>query len=104
VQNLLNSRYTLIHDAYYTYYRQGMDRFYDDEAGARLQILNVLSLLNNFNTDNPNTMILQFFLQGKSQELIKLFSKASPPDKLKALEFLQRLDISNASKYKEGLK
>lgn len=104
VQNLLNSRYTLIHDAYYTYYRQGMDRFYDDEAGARLQILNVLSLLNNFNTDNPNTMILQFFFQGKTQELIKLFAKASPPDKLKALEFLQRLDISSAAKYKEGLK
>ena len=104
VQNLLNSRYTLIHDAYYTYYRQGMDRFYDDEAGARLQILNVLSLLNNFNSDNPNTMILQFFFQGKTQELIRLFSKASPPDKLKALEFLQKLDISNAAKYKEGLK
>jgi hypothetical protein len=103
-QNLLNSRYALMHDAYYNYYRQGMDRLYDDEAGARTEILNVLNLLNNFNTDNPNTMILQFFFQPKPQELIKLFSKGTPPDKSKALEFLQRLDISNASKYKEGLK
>lgn len=103
-ENLLNSRFTLMHDVYYNYYRQGMDKFYDDEAGARTQILNVLNLLNNFNTDNPNTMILQFFFQGKTQELIKLFSKASSSDKLRALEFLQRLDISNSSKYKEGLK
>ncbi|MGI8581650.1 MAG: DUF4835 family protein [Chitinophagaceae bacterium] len=103
-ENLLNSRYSLIHDAYFTFYRMGMDRLYEDEIGARNQILNVLSLLNNFNTDNPNTMILAFFLQGKTQELIKIFSKSSPPEKLKALEYLQRLDISNTSKYKEGLK
>ena len=44
-----------------------------------------LNLLNTFNTENPNTMILQFFFQGKTQELIKIFSKASPPDKARAL-------------------
>ncbi len=104
VENLLNSRYTLIHDAYYRFYRMGMDKLYEEEIVARNEILNVLSLLNNFNTDNPNTMILQFFFQGKTQELIKIFSKASPPEKSKALEYLQRLDISNTSKYKEGLK
>lgn len=104
VENLLNSRYTLIHDAYYRFYRTGMDKLYEDEIVSRNEILNVLSLLNNFNTDNPNTMILQFFFQGKTQELIKIFSKASPQEKVKALELLQKLDISNASKYKEGLK
>jgi hypothetical protein len=104
VENLLNSRYTIMHDAIYSYYRLGLDKLYDDEANARTQVLNVLSLLNTFNTDNPNTMILQFFFQGKTQELIKIFSKASPPDKARALEFLQKLDVSSASKYKEGLK
>lgn len=103
-ENLLNSRYTIIHDAIYSYYRLGMDKLYDEEANARVQVLNVLNLLNNFNSENPNTMILQFFLQGKTQELIKIFSKASPPDKSRALEFLQRIDVSSASKYKEGLK
>ena len=103
-ENLLNSRYTIIHDAIYGYYRLGMDKLYDEEANARIQVLNVLSLLNSFNTDNPNTMILQFFFQGKTQELIKIFSKASPPDKSRALDLLQRLDVSSASKYKEGLK
>ena len=104
IENLLNSRYTLIHDAYYRFYRTGMDKLYEEEIVARNEILNVLSLLNNFNTDNPNTMILQFFFQGKTQELIKIFSKASPQEKVKALEYLQKLDISNATKYKEGLK
>lgn len=103
-ENLLNSRYTIIHDAIYNYYRLGMDKLYDEEANARIQMLNVLNLLNNLNTENPNTMILQFFFQGKTQELINIFSKASPPDKSRALEFLQKLDVPNAPKYKEALK
>lgn len=103
-ENLLSSRYAIIHDAFYNFYRLGMDKLYEDETTARNQILNVLSLLNNFNIDNPNTMILQFFLQSKTQELIRIFSKANPQEKAKAVEYLQRLDISNANKYKEGLK
>jgi hypothetical protein len=104
MENLLNSRYTLIHDAYYAYYRLGLDDMYENEAKARTEVLNVLSLLNTFNADNPNTMALQFFFQGKSDELLKLFSKATAPDKARALEFLQKLDVSNGSKYKEGLR
>ncbi|MEP6596132.1 MAG: DUF4835 family protein [Ginsengibacter sp.] len=104
MENLLNSRYTLIHDAYYSYYRLGLDNMYENEVKARTEVLNVLSFLNSFNTDNPNTMILQFFFQGKSDELLKLFLKAPAPDKARAMEFLQKLDVSNASKYKEGLK
>ena len=103
-ENLLNSRYTIIHDAIYDYYRLGMDKLYDEEANARIQMLNVLNLLNNLNAENPSLMVMQFFFMGKSQELIKIFSKASPPDKAKALELLQRLDVPNAPAYKEALK
>ncbi len=103
-ENLLDSKYTIMHDAIYNYYRMGMDKLYDEEANARTQVLNVLNMLNSFNNDNSNTMILQFFLQGKSLELIKIFSKASPPDKARALDFLQHLDVTSASKYADALK
>lgn len=103
-ENLLNSRYNIIHDVIYNYYRTGLDKLYDEEANARTQVLNVLNLLNTFNVENPNTMILQFFFQAKTDEMIKIFSKASPPDKSRALEFLQKLDVSSASKYKDQLK
>lgn len=104
VENMLNSRYTIMHDVYYNYYRLGMDKLYDDENSARAEIMNVLNLLNNFNTENPNKMINQFFFQGKSTELIKIFAKAPPQDKLRASELLQKLDITNASRYKDELK
>lgn len=103
-ENLLNSKYTIIHDAIYAYYRKGMDMLYDQEANARIQILNVLNLLNNFYTDNSNTMVLPFFLQGKTQELINIFLKAAPPDKERALNFLQNIDVTSATKYQAALK
>ena len=104
VENMLNSRYTIMHDVYYNYYRMGMDKLYDDENAARAEIMNVLNLLNNFNIDNPNKMINQFFFQGKSNELVKIFSKAPQQDKARASEMLQKLDITNSAKYKDELK
>ncbi len=104
VENMLNSRYNIMHDVYYNYYRLGMDKMYDDEKVTRTEILNVLNLLTNFNSENPNTMINQFFFQGKSTELIKIFSKASPIEKARALELLQKLDLTNAGIYREQLK
>ncbi len=104
VDNMLNAKYAIINDVYYNYYRLCMDKLYENETTARGEMLNVLNLLAVFNNDNPNTMINQFFFQGKSNELIKLFSKAPPQDKLKAAELLSRLDITNANNYKEQLK
>lgn len=104
VENMLNSRYNIMHDVYYNYYRLGMDKLYEDEIAARTELLNVLNLLTGFNNENPNTMINQFFFQGKSTELIKVFSKAITPDKVRASELLQKLDLTNAASYKEQLK
>ncbi|MEO7266115.1 MAG: DUF4835 family protein [Ferruginibacter sp.] len=103
-ENMLNSRYNIMHDVYYNYYRLGMDKLYEDENSARAEFLNVLNLLNGFNSDNPNTMINQFFFAGKSNELIQVFKKAKPAEKIRALEILPKLDISNANNYKEALK
>lgn len=103
VENLTNSKYTLVHDAYYSYFRSGLDQLYDKEDDARTAILNALNMLNTVNTETPNTMILQFFFQGKSTELDKIFQKSPPDEKARALDLLTRLDISNLNKYKQDL-
>ncbi len=103
MENLLNSRYNIVHDVIYSYYRQGLDNMYNNEATARQQILTSLTQLQALNQQSPNTMIVQFFMQGKSPELIKIFKKASPPDKSRAVELLQKLDVANAAKYKEEI-
>ena len=100
-ENINNNRFALLHDAIYSYYRLGMDLFYDNEDAGRAGILNSLNFLNTVNTENPNSMFLQFWFQGKGNELMKVFSKANPDQKSKARELLMKLDITNASLYKE---
>jgi hypothetical protein len=103
IENLTNSKYTLIHDAYYSYFRTGLDQLYDKEADGRAAILNALNMLNTVNSENPGIMILQFFFQGKGNELSHIFQKSPPDEKARALDLLSRLDVSNANKYKQEL-
>lgn len=104
MENLVNTRYNLVHDVMYTYYRQGLDNMYSNENGAREQILQALTQLQSVNAENPNIMFIPFFMQGKSQELTRIFRKASPQEKVRAVELLQKLDVTNASNYKQDLK
>lgn len=102
-ENLINSRYNPIHDVIYTYYRSGLDKLVENETEARINLLQSLEKLQNFNKENPNTMILQFFMQGKVQELIGIFKKGSPAEKDKAVVLLSGLDVVNANRYKQEL-
>ena len=79
-------------------------QMFENEKEARAQILNSLNMLNTVNTETPNLMVIPFFFQGKSDEIIKIFKKADMQDKQRAVELLQKLDITNASKYKQELK
>jgi Domain of unknown function (DUF4835) len=103
-ENLNNSRFALVHDALYAYYRTGLDLFMENEEAGRNGILNCLTFLSTVNTEVPNSMIIQFFFQGKSNELLKVFSKANKTQKSQARDMLTKLDITNASAYNRDLK
>ncbi len=103
-ENLMNTRYNVIHDIIHGYYRNGLDNLYDKEAEGRTGVMNALIQLQAFNKENPNTMIHQFFMQTKYLELTGIFKKAPFAEKQKAVEVLSELDVINASKYREILK
>ena len=103
-ENLMNTKYNDIHDIIYSYYRDGLDQMYDDEETARSNILDALSSLQDFNQRNPNTMIAQFLVQGKSQEYIGIFKKGDPGSKAQASQILASIDVSNAATYKQEMK
>jgi hypothetical protein len=100
-ENINNNRFALIHDAVYAYYRAGLDAFFDNEETARNGILTCLNFLTTINKENPNSMLLPFFFQGKSSELVKMFSKASPDVKKRAKDLLMKIDVTNSQAYKD---
>lgn len=103
-ENLVNSRYSLVHDAVYSYYRLGMDQLSENENKARQEVISALNTLYTLHEDSPNIMIYQFFFQGKSDELIRMLKKANPGERARAIEMLQKIDITNAARYKQELK
>lgn len=104
IENLTNNKYSLIHEVLYGYYRLGLDNMYDNPAEGKKAILNTLNLLNNINTANPNSMILPFFFQGKSNELIKTFKKSPADERSRVMNLLVKLDIAHINTYKQELK
>lgn len=101
IEGFVDNRFALVHDALYAYYRTGLDHFSDKEKEGRQGVLSALNYLNTVNQENPSSMVIQFFLQGKSNELIRIFSKADPEVKTQAKNLLSRLDLTNANAYKE---
>jgi hypothetical protein len=49
-------------------------------------------------------MIMPFFFQGKSDEIINIYKKGTAQEKSRILDLCSRLDIANASKYRQELK
>jgi hypothetical protein len=101
IEGFVDNRFALMHDALYSYYRTGLDNFSSKEKDARVGVLNALNYLNTVNQENPGAMAIQFFFQGKSNEMVRMFSKADPEMKTQARNILSRLDLTNAGMYKE---
>ncbi len=68
IENMTNSKYTLVHDAYYAYYRTGMDQLYDKPAEGRAGVLNALNMLNNVNQENPRPDDHAVLFPGRKRE------------------------------------
>ena len=103
-ENLIKNRYNIVHDVISSYYRAGMDKWYDHDEEALKNVMQSLIQLQAFNKENANTMILQFFMQGKMQELIALFKKGTPEERSRAIQILSELDVINGPAYKQQLK
>jgi hypothetical protein len=99
-ENMNNNRFALVHDALYSYYRTGMDVFFENEEAGRNGLLNALNYLNTVNTENLNSMIVPFFFQGKANEMVKVFSKGTSEQRSRARELLTKMDITNIALYK----
>lgn len=103
-ENMMNTKYNDIHDVIYSYYREGLDKMYNDNESARSSILDALSSLQDFNQQNPNTMIAQFLVQGKAQEYIGIFKNGDPQSRVQASQILASIDVSNAATYKQEMR
>jgi len=103
VENLTNPAYSSVREALYKYHRLGLDVMSDDVERGRAAINESLELLRKANRERPGLFILQLFLEAKRDELINIYSGASPMDKTQAVNILKEIDPANAARYQKIL-
>ena len=103
-ENLSNPRNNILHSVLYGYYRSGFDKMIANEKDAVSNVIQALDQLKTFNTETPNSMFVQFFMQNRMTELIGVAKRGTLENKTKALEILSNLDAPNSGKYSEGLR
>jgi hypothetical protein len=99
VDELLNTRYQDVRNYWYMMHREGLDSMYYKPNEARTRILVNFKKLYQVNKDNPNSIVLQFFFNAKSDELIHLLAQAPKQERTQYITLLSATDVPNAAKY-----
>jgi phosphopantothenoylcysteine decarboxylase/phosphopantothenate--cysteine ligase len=101
---ITNNRFVAMRDVIYKYHRLGLDMLSTDAEAARATMNAAFNTLHLINSENPSTMLMQFFFNAKSEEIINYLAKTPMQEKQKLIPMLSALDVSNANKYAELLR
>jgi hypothetical protein len=101
VENLMNNTYSAYREGLYSYHRLGLDLMSDNMDLGRSGISDCLEDVQKVNREKTGLYITQLFIDAKKDELINIYSQASPMDKTKAINALKEIDPANSSKYQQ---
>ncbi|MCF6170986.1 MAG: DUF4835 family protein [Bacteroidales bacterium] len=103
-ENLLNSAYQSLRKFLYEYHRKGLDTMSKDVGGGRTVIAKSLPYLQEVFNKRPGLYLLQLMIEAKRDEIINIFSEASPAEKIEMINIMSGIDPSNGSKYERVTK
>jgi hypothetical protein len=101
VENMLNSAYSPIREGIYQYHRLGLDIMTENIDLGRSAVNDCLENFQRASREKPGLFVLQLMMDAKRDELINIYSQASPMDKTKAINILKELDPANSSRYQQ---
>ncbi len=99
VDQVLNNRFDEVRSFWYNMHREGLDSMYIKPNESRTRILVNLKKLYNVSRENPNSILLQFLFNAKSDEILHLLSQAPKNERPQYITLLTAMDVPNASKY-----
>ncbi|MBX2845830.1 MAG: DUF4835 family protein [Saprospiraceae bacterium] len=100
-ENLTNPKYRNFNLAIYDYHRNGLDRMYDNPNTAWRGVMNSLKKVQSVNKETRNLPIVFSFFEAKSDEIVGVFSKASPKMKTDVYNIVTEVDVTHTKTYKQ---
>lgn len=101
VDNILSPRFKPMRKMFYTYHRRGFDLMSEDVVRARNTISQSLKALRPIHSVAPASYNMQVLFNAKMQEVVELFSNATPQEKQEISELLIIIDPGNANNYEK---
>jgi len=104
VDNVLNSSYNSLRQMMYDYHRKGLDVMSDNVDKGRQVITESLDNLKSVYEKRPNLYYLQVILEAKRQEIIGIYSEATPAEKVAMVNIMKEVDPPYSSRYEQVMK
>jgi hypothetical protein len=98
-ENTINKTYIPLREFLYTYHRLGLDAMADNAANGRKVILSALPILTQLDRVRVGATLPTVFFSAKRSELVAVFAKASPQEKVQAMNILNQADPANGTLY-----
>ncbi len=98
-ENLLNTAYQSLRQLEYEYHRKGLDIMSKNVEGGRTAIAATLPYMKQVYDKRPGLYFFQLVLEAKRDEIINIFSEASPAEKVAMINIMQEIDPPNGTKY-----
>lgn len=104
IENLQSQQFIPYHEAVYSYHRQALDNFTANPAGARQQVLEVLTTIRQVSQQRPNSIVINTFFDAKGEELVNIMNEGSRDERQKAFTLLSTLDPAKTEVYRKLLR
>jgi len=104
IQNLTNTQFAPFREGLYIYHRLAMDKFLTDSEQSRKEIVTVLDKIKTVYNLNPTSVVIKNFFNAKAEELINIYSRATPEMRQQVVNLLRQMDPLNADKYNRLLR
>lgn len=96
---ILSPRFATFRTFWYTLHREALDNMYNKPAQSRKQVFDGIAKLMQVNKENPNSILIQFFFNAKSDEMLGILAQAPKEERPVVISMLQQLDVPNSQKY-----
>lgn len=101
ISNIMDEAFKKYREFYYEYHRLGLDEMSINSTNGRAKIASGLPVLRDVYRARPATVIVNTFLEAKTDELINVFKQGTADEKKSVMEILTTVNPAQTNRYEQ---
>lgn len=104
ISNIMDEAFKKYREYFYEYHRLGLDEMSINSTNGRAKIASGISVLRDVYRARPATVVVNTFLDAKTDELINVFKQGNADEKKIVLEVLTTVNPAQTNRYEQIMK